>query len=83
MIYLSNIDNIYIYMHMCIVDDLSGAPLGMPRWDVAQRIVDVLALRPCFDLGSGGFQAPYDALIAALDEREALQRSGFRAPFKG
>ena len=39
-----------------------GVPLGWYRWDVAQRIVDVLALRPCFDLGSGSFRAPYDAL---------------------
>jgi len=47
---------------------------SLSKWDIAQRIVDVLALRPCFD-ASGSFRDAYDALIGALQGRAKLQQT--------
>eukprot|EP00913_Durusdinium_trenchii_P014471 g13575.t1 len=48
---------------------------SVAKWDIAQRIVDVMAQRPCFDIATGSFKEAYRALIAALDDRESLQRT--------
>ncbi|CAJ1395381.1 unnamed protein product [Effrenium voratum] len=45
------------------------------KWDIAQQMVDVMARRPCFDLGEGfSISAAYGALESALCEREKLLR---------
>lgn len=48
---------------------------SLTKWDIAQRIVDVLARRPCFDMATGSFQQGYVALISALESRAQLQQT--------
>eukprot|EP00435_Cladocopium_sp_Y103_P073852 s18_g45.t1 len=47
---------------------------SLTKWDIAQRIMDVLARRPCFDVATGSFRQGYAALIAALESRAQLQQ---------